>query len=466
MQRFDNNFKRVDTYGFDGRRPKRAKIAAELDDNDFGALVTQGELLFAKTYFTVADSGTTLVHAIFEDENSDITNTQRHEVELYGFTVTKSPSDSSQIAKLIFYDTAHPSNGTDTVFFSVGIPAVGGLFNITLPSAVRFQNGISMRCVNADNTRGVMLDVVTLFYRNVSFHSHYAKADSAVNAGDSIQVAIDSAPEDAGVVIRVGTGTYNENIILNKNGITLQTTQGAVLSGTVRLEANNIAIEGFTLSGPVDGQIRRGIEIAGGNNIEIRNMNVSQFTTGASLDFSSQLPKPSNVLFVGNTFVGNVSAIGSTENVTNLTLMRNRFENNQEGVGLGAGVTLAGSGIGKIFFENLFYDNVVAVADYRQGSPPTEYGDDGNVVGSGNGTVTSVTITEPGSGYSFTPPVSFSLPDEPGGVTAQGDAVVFSEAIQSITITEAGSGYITAPTVTIGPPGLGGVQAQALAIIS
>ena len=72
-------------------------------------------------------------------------------------------------------------------------------------------------------------------------------------------------------------------------------------------------------------------------------------------------------------------------------------------------------------------------------------------------TVTSVTITNVGSGYStFTPTVSFSLPDDINGVRATGTANVTGSGVTSITITNPGSGYTNTnpPTVLIEVPTL------------
>jgi hypothetical protein len=83
--------------------------------------------------------------------------------------------------------------------------------------------------------------------------------------------------------------------------------------------------------------------------------------------------------------------------------------------------------------------------------------------GGSGGQVISVNITNPGSGYSSAPTVTFDPPSA-GGVTAQGTAVLGSATattgkITGFTLTNPGSGYTTAPTVTIA--GSGGAQAVA-----
>jgi len=70
-------------------------------------------------------------------------------------------------------------------------------------------------------------------------------------------------------------------------------------------------------------------------------------------------------------------------------------------------------------------------------------------------TVTSVTVTAGGSGYTDpeTTPVTFSAP--PSGLTATGSVTISAGAISAITVENSGSGYATAPTITIGGAGTG-----------
>ncbi len=82
------------------------------------------------------------------------------------------------------------------------------------------------------------------------------------------------------------------------------------------------------------------------------------------------------------------------------------------------------------------------------------------------GAVTSVTITDVGSGYTTAADdgatVTFSAPSGTG-VTATGTLNVVNDVVTGIEITENGSGYRVAPTVTIPPPAGGGTAATATA---
>jgi len=74
--------------------------------------------------------------------------------------------------------------------------------------------------------------------------------------------------------------------------------------------------------------------------------------------------------------------------------------------------------------------------------------------GIGGEGVAGVSISNTGTGYSRGAFITFSAPDEPTGVTAQGHPVFTTDGagrfgITSIVIDTAGSGYNTAPTITV-----------------
>jgi hypothetical protein len=64
------------------------------------------------------------------------------------------------------------------------------------------------------------------------------------------------------------------------------------------------------------------------------------------------------------------------------------------------------------------------------------------------GSVGSVTINDGGSNYTNVT-VTFSAPDQTGGVQATGEAVTLANTIAQILVTEAGTGYTAAPSITI-----------------
>jgi hypothetical protein len=64
------------------------------------------------------------------------------------------------------------------------------------------------------------------------------------------------------------------------------------------------------------------------------------------------------------------------------------------------------------------------------------------------GSVGAVTINDGGTNYTNVT-VSFSAPDQTGGVQATGEAVTLANTIVEILVTEPGTGYTAAPTITI-----------------
>jgi hypothetical protein len=69
------------------------------------------------------------------------------------------------------------------------------------------------------------------------------------------------------------------------------------------------------------------------------------------------------------------------------------------------------------------------------------------------GSVGTITITAAGSGYTSAPIVTFSVPNQTGGIQATATTTVTSNAVTAITIGEHGTGYTSAPTVYIGTSG-------------
>ena len=68
------------------------------------------------------------------------------------------------------------------------------------------------------------------------------------------------------------------------------------------------------------------------------------------------------------------------------------------------------------------------------------------------GSVGAVTINDGGTNYTNVT-VSFSAPDQTGGIQATGEAVTLANTIVEILVTEPGTGYTAAPTITITDPG-------------
>ena len=83
-----------------------------------------------------------------------------------------------------------------------------------------------------------------------------------------------------------------------------------------------------------------------------------------------------------------------------------------------------------------------------------------------NGSVSLITITNGGSGYTSSPTVTFTAPQNQGGVTATGTAIVSGGEVVDIRITIAGSGYTAPPSIIFNNTGSGGTAASATASIN
>jgi hypothetical protein len=79
------------------------------------------------------------------------------------------------------------------------------------------------------------------------------------------------------------------------------------------------------------------------------------------------------------------------------------------------------------------------------------------------GSVGQIGLVSGGSGYTTTPAVQLSAPNQTGGVQAQATCTVSGGVINAIVLTEAGSGYTSAPTVSF--VGGGGSGASAVAAL-
>lgn len=90
-----------------------------------------------------------------------------------------------------------------------------------------------------------------------------------------------------------------------------------------------------------------------------------------------------------------------------------------------------------------------------------------NAVSVVSGSVSSLTITDGGSGYAEEPVIVISAPDLPDGVQATAVAGIEDGSVDIIEITNPGSGYTSAPTVTVLPPdGFDGEEALIVSEIS
>jgi hypothetical protein len=87
-----------------------------------------------------------------------------------------------------------------------------------------------------------------------------------------------------------------------------------------------------------------------------------------------------------------------------------------------------------------------------------------NAVAVPTGTVTNLTLTAGGSGYTSAPTVAIGAPTIPGGVQATATVTLSGGGVTNIAVTAGGTGYTSTPTVTL--TGGNGTGATATAVLS
>ncbi len=131
--------------------------------------------------------------------------------------------------------------------------------------------------------------------------------------------------------------------------------------------------------------------------------------------------------------------------------------------GNGGAAATAYGGVEGVFLANGGSGYTMPVVEFDLPDGPGGVQAKGSAQIDANGTVTSVTVTSPGSGYSFAPGVAVhngTLFDPIAGATlAQATTTL---TIQSVAMTAFGSGYNQVPTVTISDPTGTGATATAV----
>ncbi|MFH1014196.1 MAG: PKD domain-containing protein, partial [Thermoplasmatota archaeon] len=163
----------------------------------------------------------------------------------------------------------------------------------------------------------------------------------------SIQVAIDAANESD--TIYVSSGTYNENVIINKSlTLTGEESSNTIISGsgthTIQVTSNNVAISGFKIQNTDSDKaciflslvtsciISSNIVKNGGNGIYLVNSNsitIANNTAIESNNIGIYLSNSNNNEIRGNNISNNnVNGIFLYSNSNNNTIYLNDFSNN------------------------------------------------------------------------------------------------------------------------------------------
>jgi hypothetical protein len=255
----------------------------------------------------------------------------------------------------------------------------------------------------------------------------------SLSTGQEINVGEVVAPElqekiklvtsgGAGTVLPSQTGNANKYLKTDGTALSWATVSGG--SGTVTSVATSGTVNGITLTGgPITSS--------------------GTITLGGTLDLSSPpaIGGTSPAAVTATTLIGG----GGSANYGQLT---------------GGATTKA------VEFQTIGSDSNIALVLDTKGTGAIDLASGSSGVNISNGgTVTAITRTAGGTGYTVAPTVTISAPTTAGGVQATATCTVTAGVVDStFTITNAGSGYVEQPTITFTPVS-GGSGATAYATV-
>ncbi|QQR58427.1 MAG: right-handed parallel beta-helix repeat-containing protein [Candidatus Melainabacteria bacterium] len=225
-----------------------------------------------------------------------------------------------------------------------------------------------------------------------------SKPTVTVRRGESIQRAIERAPD--GAIISVEAGVYNEKIKFNRDNITLRGEKGAIMDfqgvdssdGAIRIEnRNNITISGFEIKNITGKYTPTAIAIDGvSNNIRILNNDIHHVDSSSNAHAISVYGRKStpiqNIEIAGNKVhdlkLGSSEAIVVNGNVDGFKITDNQVYNSNNigidvigGERVGQGSDRARNGL--IARNNVYNITSADNPKYRSGSAAGIYVDGG-----------------------------------------------------------------------------------------
>jgi len=259
----------------------------------------------------------------------------------------------------------------------------------------------------------------------------------------------------AGTVLPTQTGNANKYLKTDGSNLSWATVSGG--SGTVTSVGGTGTVSGISLSGTVttSGNLTLGgtLDLSSPPAIGSTAASTGAFTT---------LSASSTVSGTGfSTYLASPPAIGGT------TPAAGTFTTLIGGGGSANYGQLTGGATTKaVEFQTLGSDtNIALVLDSKgTGAIDLAAGSSGVNISNG-GTVTAITRTAGGTGYTVAPTVVISAPTTAGGTQATATCTVTAGVVDTnFTITNAGTGYVEQPTITFTPVS-GGSGATAYATI-
>lgn len=196
-----------------------------------------------------------------------------------------------------------------------------------------------------------------------TFDPGWVYIDGEDNVFTSIQAAIDAA--GPGATIHVGPGTFNENLSITTEGISIVGEPGAILMGTLVTTPpwnGEDPLDGFFEANHPSYTATTGLSI-GADDVSVSGLQFSGFAVGVSLGSSN------GVSVTDNDFVNNVTGVrkGEAAVVTNVTISNNDFSQGIYGInvyahesGSGAfdGVTMDGNNFLALSEKGMYFEQL------------------------------------------------------------------------------------------------------------
>jgi hypothetical protein len=266
----------------------------------------------------------------------------------------------------------------------------------------------------------------------------------SLSTGQEINVGEVVAPElqekiklvtsgGAGTVLPSQTG--NANKYLKTDGTALSWAAGDG-TGTVTSVGTSGTVNGITLTGgPItsSGTVTLGGTLSGIGNGQLTNSSITFGSTAQALG--------STVSGLSGVTIDNGAVGGTTPAAVTATTL----------IGGGGSANygqLTGGATGKaVQFQTLGSDSNVSLAIQPKGTGAIDLAAGSSGVNISNGgTVTAITKTLNGSGYTSVPSVAISAPTTAGGVQATANVYMF---VATATVSSGGSGYLVGDVLTV-----------------
>ncbi len=174
----------------------------------------------------------------------------------------------------------------------------------------------------------------------------------------TLQDAINgAAARSAATLLNASPGIYNETVDINQAGLLVKSANGAAVTtikgsdaaaseATVRITANNVTLDGFTIdnNGAAAGCVSGGNDAA---NAKVQNCVMTNSDKGIRGDFYGTFGD--NLFVMNNTFDNVARGLSNTENMTNMTVTGNTFDGVSNGISIGTGASFAALITGNTF---------------------------------------------------------------------------------------------------------------------